>query len=117
MKIVENPWLHQIFHHANERITFPTHKRMRNEHIPRMTEKVKIVYIIGTLEGSLTLTATLDLWMSRGYEEVFALVCHYITANCESLAKSIGLVRVEKTNGTALRDVLHQHLGEYGCTN
>mmetsp|Transcript_24625 Transcript_24625/g.38001 ORF Transcript_24625/g.38001 Transcript_24625/m.38001 type:complete len:101 (+) Transcript_24625:38-340(+) len=73
------------------------------------------MYIKATLEESPTISITFDLWMSHGHEDVFSIILHYISGNWESLTKSIGLVKVENTNGPALHDALEQHLAEYGC--
>ena len=68
------------------------------------------------LEACSTVTATFDLWMSKGAQDTFALVISFLTTNWEPKHITVGLFEAYDTTGVDLAVQLRGLLEKFGLT-
>ncbi len=97
MTIVESIWLHILAYKLFQSVVFPLGKYVWKKLWPALVEKTLNTYV----QLALT-TCTLDLCMSKGAYDIFAIVVNFISSNKEPKHMTIGLFETINIGGVTI---------------
>ncbi len=77
LHFLESPWLKQFALQLNSCIVFPSKKINSQETLPNLVQKTKDVHVLPKLFRCMLTITSFDLWMSKGTNDIFALVINF----------------------------------------
>ena len=113
---VENMWLKRFALRHDPRVVFPSRKSLTEDVLPAMVEHTLETIVRPALSACCTVTATFDLWMSKGAQDTFALVVNFLSADWESMHVTVGLFEANDTTGAAFAVQLQLLLENFDLT-
>jgi len=83
-------------------LQFPSHKVFSNDVLQNLVEKIKQIYVLLLLHDCKTTTISSNLWMSKGANDIFALIINFLIIDWKLKHVTLGLFEVNETIGQAL---------------
>ena len=114
--VCNNPYFRNLVLHLDPKVSFPSRHVLQDKIVPQLRSNVeKVVYNTLTRSGNVLRCAiTFDLWMSRNAEDIFGVMMHFIDSEWSIKLFNIGLMKMEHTNGEALKTIFEGECEKYG---
>ena len=109
-------WLRQFALRRDPRVVFPSCKSLTEDVLLAMVEHTLKTIVRPALSACCTVTATFDLWMSKGAQDTFALVVNFLSADWEPMHVIVGLFEANDTTCVALAVQLRLPLEKFDLT-
>ncbi len=81
---------------------FPSCKIFSNDVLQNLVEKIKQIYVLLMLHDCKTATASSNLWMSKGANDIFSLIINFLIADWQLKHVTLRLFETNETIGQAL---------------
>ena len=98
------------------RIVIPSCKTLSEDVLPTMLERTLNQVVRPYIDACCTITATFDLWMSKGAQDTFCLVINFLTTDWEPKHIIVGFFEAHDTTGAGLAIQLRVLLEKFGLT-
>jgi hypothetical protein len=74
-------WLKSLILRLCPKLNFPSKRQFSQQILPRLVEKIIQEYVLPALAYYFSMIASLNLWMSKGAYDVFALVINFLNSD------------------------------------
>ena len=108
--IVDNKYFRSYIHGKDPRISILIRKMLTKTIIPRFVQECKENHVSPVNEDFETVSLTLDLWMSRGCQDMFDHILHGLDSMFRQRHVHHCLVRCESTSGVSLSTIIYSRL-------
>lgn len=84
------------------KLGFPSQMTLSKEILPSMVTRCVNLYVQPSLDVTPTITATFDLWMSKGHHDTYTLIINFLLVDWKPHRVTIGLFEDNDTMGMGL---------------
>lgn len=117
LSIVEHVEGIEVFRKLNPCYRLPSRKQITQKWVPEMAKETVQRFVLPRLKECVTGTMTYDLWMSRGAEDIFGLVWHFVDAQWKPVHICLGLVHVASATGVVIGEGLLKLLERFNAVD
>ncbi len=102
LNTIENILMKQFGLWKDPQLVFPSCRTLIKEVFPCMVKHTLEEFVLLYINVVISITTIIDLWMSKGALDIFALVINFITLYWEPKHVTIGLFKAKDTIGIIL---------------
>ena len=114
LRTVECPWNRRLVADLDPRIKFPCRKTFTASILPKFAGETRTTYVINHMKYASCVTITFDLWMSRGAQDIFSVMAHWLDEKLKMTSRHLQLVKMDGTKGVEIAAKLSCLLEDYG---